>query len=316
MVIPDIILEAHRLYMSGLTLTEVSKKVGISRDRIHRSFRKYSLETKKLSKLLSSADVDAVCKKYLKGRTKESLADEFNVSSWVIANILKASKIGTIHNQQRRTLLGCGNNFEYFKDMTKEGPAYFYGLLLSDGNLSGNIVQIGLQRDDRYILESLKEELNLTGNTVADYDLLVKKTGNTSHVSSLRFMDKRIADSLREYGLSERKSGKEVLPNVIRLNRHFWRGVVDGDGFVSLNGNKVSTGIIGSKEICEGFLNFCKFYRPDTKAKVRKHSSSDLYLVTVSSSIAKTILEVMYLQDVQFSITRKRDKVVSLTSST
>lgn len=311
MEVPSWLVEAHSLYQAGKTMTEIATEIGHSKRRIAYGFNKYNLSTKKVSKLISNDEIANVAAKYKAGITLEEISLEYNVSVWSVRNILKTFGVKTLSKQERKTILGVGNNFEYFRQLDREGPAYFYGLLLSDGNLYKNNIQIGLQRDDRYILEQLKEELNLLDCNVNDSELLVKKTGNVSKVSSLRFMDSRIVESLKDLGFAERKSGKEVLPQELKDNRHFWRGVVDGDGFVSTAFNKLSTGIIGSKEICEGFLDFCKTHAPNVRAKVRKHKSSDIYLFVVSSGIARSVLDVLY-EDSEFFLTRKKYKALNL----
>lgn len=308
---PEWLQESHILYQNGLTLSEISEQTGICRGKIYRGFKKYKLSTKKVSKLVGNDEIENIALKYQAGITLEALSTEYGTTVWTIRNILKVFEVETLSKQGRKTLLGVGNNYEYFNDMTKEGPAYFYGFLLADGNLYKDIVQIGLNQKDKYILETLKEELNLLDNKIKDYDLLVKRTGNTSQVSSLRFMDRRIVESLRDLGFSERKSGKEVLPEKIKYNRHFWRGMIDGDGFVSTAQNKLSVGLIGSKEVCEGFLNFSKMYAYNIKAKVRKHSDCDIYTVTICSSNAEKVLNIMY-EDSNFFLERKKSKVPSI----
>jgi hypothetical protein len=309
--VPEWITESYDLYQNGLTLNEISKQSGMCRGKIYRGFKKYELSTKKVSKLVSNDEVENIADKYKSGITLEALSTEYGVTIWTVRNILKVFEVETLTKQGRKTLLGVGNNYEYFDDMTKEGPAYFYGLLLSDGNLYKGSIQIGLHQQDKYILETLKEELNLLDNKIKDYDLLVKKTGNTSKVSMLRFMDKRVVESLRELGFAEKKSGKEVLPEKIKYNRHFWRGMIDGDGFVSTAQNKLSVGLIGSKEVCEGFLNFSKMYAFNIKAKVRKHSDSDIYTVVICSSNAEKVLHIIY-EDSNFFLERKKYKVPSI----
>lgn len=311
MSIPEWLQESHVLYQSGLTLSEIQEQTGICRGKIHRGFKKYELSTKKVSKLVGNDEIENIALKYRSGITLEALSVEYGTTVWSIRNILKVFEVETLSKQGRKTLLGVGNNYDYFEDMTREGPAYFYGLLLSDGNVSNDIIQIGLHQQDRYIIEKLKEELNLLDNKVKDYDLLVKKTGNTSKVSSLRFMDRRIVESLRSLGFAERKSGKEVLPEKIKYNRHFWRGMIDGDGSIYISNNKLSVELIGSKEICQGFLDFSRMYAFNIRAEVRKHPSSDIYRLAVCSSNAEKVLHIMY-EDSEFFLKRKKAKIPSI----
>ena len=58
-----------------------------------------------------------------------------------------------------------------------------------------------------------------------------KLNGRTWIQYTLRFISKSIADRLIELGVTPRKS---LTARVIGLenNRHFWRGVLDGDGYI------------------------------------------------------------------------------------
>ena len=279
-----------------------------TKSQLHRAFRKYGLETHKLSKILKKSSVDELISKYQEGRSKASLAREYGVTDWTVGNILKAHRIPTMHYNERRSAAGNGNNYTYFDNYSNEGCAYFYGLLLADGNLHKGTLQIGLHRQDRYILETLKQELNLSTVNVNDHDLLVRRTGNVSQVSSLRVMDLRIVESLRRLGFSERKSGKEKLPEVFKFNSHFWRGMVDGDGTIGVQGQRVTVGLVGSKELCEGFLNFAKTFSPNIKTKVRKVAGTVVYTVRITKkSTCIAILTAMYSGST-FHLTRKHER--------
>ncbi|MGC1932695.1 MAG: hypothetical protein WA667_27290 [Candidatus Nitrosopolaris sp.] len=64
---------------------------------------------------------------------------------------------------------------------------------------------------------------------------ITKVNGKVWNQYTLRFSSKKIADRLIGFGITTRKS---LRAEVVGLedNKHFWRGVVDGDGYIKKQG--------------------------------------------------------------------------------
>lgn len=109
---------------------------------------------------------------------------------------------------------------------------YFVGLMLADGAISNNTIEINLSIDDKQILDDIANWLNLKT------EVHVYKSPSNRKSSKPRcfiaFNSKVIISRLRYYGLSERKTGKEDYCNIPdEYYLDFLRGFMDGDGCTS-----------------------------------------------------------------------------------
>jgi len=86
-----------------------------------------------------------------------------------------------------------------------------------------------------------------------------------------------MARTLRAHGLGPRKSYTAIPAKVpLGLERHYWRGLVDGDGYVSLDAHgRYRVGLYGTQAIVEGFYNFCMAVAPGViNSRPRRHKGT------------------------------------------
>lgn len=195
-----------------------------------------------------------------------------------------------------------------FTDFNREDNSYFYGLLLSDGNLSHSEsrlskIQIVLQRKDEDILYKFKKFIG-TNNKIVNHS---KKTKDgTSEYSYFGVNSYTIYNRLINLGMSPRKSGKEQLPKFDWLNnRDFWRGVVDGDGSLLYQQGIPKIKLIGSLELVEGFNDFCWkncFTQKRKACPESKHQG--LYTLSFNGEEAMYVAKILYA-DCEFKLDRK-----------
>lgn len=287
------------LYTSGKILKEIAKIYSVSRETIAKILRKNSVEIWD-KRHVHPRDYDRVLSLYAEGHTMKSIAAILGgVSAESVAKTIKKFGIVPENGNTRRANFGAVQ--DYFEN-DSEGAAYFAGLLLADGNISTKgKISIGLQSNDRHILESMKDELGLPTN-ISDF---VRKTGEKS--STLSFNVIGISESLFKLGMFPNKSLKEIAPVRFIENRHFWRGMIDGDGSVGIQTNKSArVYLCGSKEVCSQFLDYCKKIVPEINTEV-KVSKGDLHRVSVSGIKAAKVLRVLY-GDSEFFLNRKLKK--------
>jgi hypothetical protein len=190
-------------------------------------------------------------------------------------------------------------------DRITEDPAYWTGSLMSDGNIS-----LGTTGNPRIVLTLAK----------ADYDHLVKFKkflkcttpilpkkkkyhGTIVLQYYLRFSSKHIAERLGAYGVVPRKSLIAKV-NGLEDDRHFWRGVFDGDGyFKNKDGNEGDRMVLtGSNCLCAQFEEFIKKNVPYAKVtikRVRKYSKLYIY-----SDTARAVAKLLY-SDCRIALDRK-----------
>lgn len=141
----------------------------------------------------------------------------------------------------------------HFKSIESEDAAYWLGFFTADGCVSDcGIIALGLSSIDFSHLEKFKDFIGTSNKITTYYD---KRFG--SGYSTVRFRNKGMAADLAEYGVVPRKTGNCKYYYGIRsdLERHYCRGLVDGDGFIGANGD---IGICGDVDVVEGFSIYCQ----------------------------------------------------------
>jgi hypothetical protein len=190
-------------------------------------------------------------------------------------------------------------------DTITEESAYWMGILMSDGNISsgktGNPrIALTLAKVDYLHLVKFSKFLKCTN------PILPKKKkyhGIIVLQYTLRFTSKHIAETLVAHGVVPRKS---LIARAIGLenNRHFWRGVFDGDGYFKNKDGKDADKMIltGSNGLCAQFEEYIKMNVPDAKVRIKKiREYSKLY---ISSDTARAVAKLLY-SDCKIALQRK-----------
>jgi len=117
---------------------------------------------------------------------------------------------------------------------------------------------------------------------------------------------------LRSFGITPRKSLTAIPDSRLINNRHFWRGMLDGDGtiFIDSRDKLLTLGLLGTKDVCQKFWKFC--YNIDQSFRLISVCKAPWngYSVRTSGRKAKLIVRIIY-KDVNIVLTRKK-KVVEI----
>ena len=133
-------------------------------------------------------------------------------------------------------------------------------------------------------------------------------TGNSAPSINLMITNKKLSQDLVNLGLCQNKS-KTVKPCTLvpkDLLRHYWRGLVDGDGSITRSSRDgLLLGLCGTEAICEGFLAFCKeTIGIGTCLKVVTRKDGLCYL-RFSQGPTRLVAEYLY-KDAQIFLDRKK----------
>lgn len=111
--------------------------------------------------------------------------------------------------------------------------------------------------------------------------------------ASVQICSRRLFKRLGSFGVVPRKSGVAVAPNHLLRNVHFWRGMVDGNGWVSVQrkGKLAVLGLCGGPTICEQFKAFVQSIAPTKANLITNHS---IFSFRVFARKAQAVLSVMY----------------------
>jgi DNA-binding transcriptional regulator WhiA len=194
---------------------------------------------------------------------------------------------------------GYSINKDSFLDLGSESAAYFYGWVVTDGCLIKSTtkgvygVSLELATRDEDLLHKFKTYLG-TSNAIRRRSRKDSRTGNTYHQSALYFSDDEIIGRLTELGLEQRKSLKETCPDVFKFNKHFWRGALEGDGFIAgSNSRGYRIELVGSESFVNSFKDYCKYVYPNYEPRITSRNnlfSCHLY----SYEPCKAVLDSMY----------------------
>jgi hypothetical protein len=207
---------------------------------------------------------------------------------------------GCLHlDSVRKALIKYDYNKTFFASNTPE-MFYVLGLFYTDGNLSGNRCRfrLGFKAEDKYLLERIA--ILLKGNSKLDYN----KIGNAYELSGT---DQTIYDQLTAFGLTPRKSMTiKIRPDLIP-NINFWRGVIDGNGWITTRGNSIVLGLCGTMNVCQSFLQFCSAVIDISKSKIIERKTG-WGQITIYGFRATEILKTLYEGKGELFLIRKYNK--------
>lgn len=199
-------------------------------------------------------------------------------------------------------------------DTITEESAYWIGYLMADGNIhtgkTGNArVSLTLAKEDRDHLVKLREFLNCS-NVIQEKISRVNRKVWIQY--TLRFSSKGIANALMSFGVTARKS---LTARVIGLenDRHFWRGIVDGDGYIKnrdgIDGDRMI--VVGSYSLMKQFEYFIKHKIPN--AVVKSKQDGNIHRLFVYGYTARMLAELLYA-NCSIALDRKLSKALKMVS--
>ena len=158
----------------------------------------------------------------------------------------------------RRTRGGCENE-DYFDRIDAPDKAYWLGFIAADGCVTGfgsgfPRLQIKLAVKDHDHLVLLCGALKAR-QPVRDFEDF--SAGEMRSYSAVAIGSLRLVEALVSHGITPRKSHTlqpwrgpdDLLP-------HYWRGLIDGDGSITINDNGVYVSFVGSEAVVREFATW------------------------------------------------------------
>lgn len=196
---------------------------------------------------------------YLAGAPLEEAAAVVGLSRQACKNALIASGI-PLRSRQQAAALNRKHPFDerYFSLVDSEAKAYWLGFISADGSVNheNRSLSVLLGRIDRGHLARFCDALSspTTPTRLGSYT----RNGKRHLTASVSFFSSALLADLNALGVVPRKSLVLVPwqgPRV--LMRHYWRGVVDGDGCLHHRSNGYwSVSLVGSSPVVRGFTEF------------------------------------------------------------
>lgn len=256
---------------------------------------------------LCAKDIIDICTNYKNGINSYTLSKQYNVSQSSILTILRNNSIDI------RDISHCKRSYKvnenYFDRIDDEHKAYWLGFLYADGynQEERNCITLTLQERDKYILEELLKDLN------SNYP--IRSTHNKKFNKiyySIRLSNQNLSRQLKLNGLVQNKTFISKFPILDKsLERHFIRGLFDGDGCISLSmRGKNKDRMYASFQIVNGNLEFLKNVNDSLNIDTNKYlvKYKNIYVLSFSKHIdIKSIYDFLY-NDATVYLKRKKDK--------
>lgn len=207
-----------------------------------------------------------------------------------------------VGNTKRKYSLNQG----YFAEIDTPEKAYWLGFIAADGSVSTSAgdfyLRVELSRVDVGHLLKLADAL--------ESDVPVRLT--KQDCASVTFHSKRLVEHLVALGVTERKSLVIVPPleRLAGLEAHYWRGLWDGDGTVSVRKNRAAgwhIGVVGSFGCVDAFGAWAREICGSTAVPLRNAKDSACWQWNVGGTRKPRFLaERLRLAGAGFGLDRKQ----------
>jgi hypothetical protein len=210
-------------------------------------------------------------------------------------------------------------------DILSPEALYWIGFLYADGGIEAArpIVALGIAECDKPHLEKYNKFLggNLNIGTYTNSNKHLKGCNKEdSTICRISYSNKRIHDRLLELGFNSNKSSY-ILPNSQLINsRDFWRGVIDGDGWIGKyereDCNKLieTIGLSGTELTLIEFINFINNSGIKCGTTPHKDKRGNVWKVELHSTIAKQVMNLLY-KDASVYLDRKYQTYLAITQN-
>ncbi len=223
--------------------------------------------------------------------SKEELLKLFPNRTW-LAIVAQGERLGIERNRNKPRLRV---NEDYFKKWSPN-MAYVLGFILSDGCIIkgshkgySDALKFGVQLKDIDILEKIKKQLS------SAHSISVVRNAAYLSISS-----QKLVNCLKTLGITYKKSLKETVPRVPKKYvKDFVRGLIDGDGGISIDSNNYPTlrfygGINTVNFVRNYFWN--KFKALSKIGKKQSKLAPKIYLCYIAyrTNTAKKLIDHLY----------------------
>jgi len=180
---------------------------------------------------------------------------------------------------------------------TNEDAAYWIGFLMADGWVWRNRISVAVSGVDHGHIETYKRFLNSSHKIYVGSNTRGFNTVEGATLTSLTVTSTKLVQALAYWGVVPRKSHIARALQGIETNHHFWRGVVDGDGYIRTpvkNGRPYPTlGLVGSYDIVHQFRDFVLPHGDGQKCTVCLMKGRT-WMGQLSGTFAVTVAHLLY----------------------
>ncbi len=289
--------EVVSLYLTGLSAQEVGCRVGASRTTITRILKSAGEPIR--GNAVPKDTGDKIEDAYRQGVPMQDICSTFGVSDVCVRNQVNKRGGGVRPPSWRKSVA----KRDFFRKIETEKQAYWLGFLAADGCVTDSgYVRLALKESDGAHVKAFRDTLGSEHKIQHGKGFVAVTIG--CH---------QLARDLTRLGVCPRKTltmkvDMDSIPD--HLRRHYWRGVVDGDGCWHLRTHHgrphISVGITGTEDTCVQFLQWSRT-TVNTKAKLTEHPSEGIKNACVSGLWVSLALGEELYRDATIFLPRKRN---------
>lgn len=252
---------------------------------------------------------------YLEGKSQ---LDSARAGGYKTVKMCKKTlkKYGVPLRKNVRTDGGYTCDYSFFRQIDTEAKAYWLGFITADGNVRGDTyaLTIGLKGSDVGHLEKFRTDLNSSHRI---YTGLHAAFGKQFPYAVIKVCSKAMYLDLQAHGIVPRKSLTGGVSSLVPtdLLRHYWRGVIDGDGCLSSRFQKGkirhSINLCGNRFVVSAFRDWMS---PQVANYPKMVPNQKIFYLTYNkASVVKQAAELLY-GDATVYLDRKYEKAQEMIS--
>lgn len=279
----------------GYPYDAIARRYGITKQTVSKIAVRNGARRNNKQGILSSAQVAEMTSRYQAGERSKDIAASFGVTKSTVWEVLRRTGVparppGAVPFPLRHDAL----------DVLTPEAAYWCGIFFTDGTVGKrperrqHEVAVVLQKRDRGHLVKLREFLGSVHAITPVAPAEVAKTSLTPYggrgKGAFRFAisSSQIGERLLALG----RYGPAVDPE-LAASRDFWRGVVDGDGTVSVSCGIPQVKALGTRWLLSAFVDFLGPVSSSRPLNVRPARS--IYVVSTSYQTAVKVVDRLYV---------------------
>lgn len=270
---------------------------------------------------ITQEHIDIIKSMYAERVSAHKIARTIKTSNEVVYNILTELGIRRTKAETMRANKGIKYIASDAFDVYTEDSLYWIGFLYADGSIEKSRPRIVVTTSEDDIVHLEKFKLFLGGHVnITKLPTITKMLKGQVNASKehyrIAFSDRRIYERLQELGFTNMKSYDAVPHEDLLDSRHFWRGVIDGDGWLCRTGckyNRENIGISGTEATVTEFIKFVNRNEVETATNARKDERANVWRGDFHSNKAIAIATLLY-KDSTIYLDRKYEKYLSFIS--
>ncbi len=217
-------------YQQGIDGTKLASRYEIGSTTVYRVLKRNDVKRRtnsdRFGKLSQEQEEDIIAS-YQQGIPALKLASRYEISYSTVYSVLEKNGV-----ERRSTSEAASTYLRYehaFDIINNEEAAYWLGFIAADGDVSNEGLRIGLSTRDAEHIRKFSRWLALDMPIYTGIDNVGRP------VSTFEILSKHMVEALDKYGIVPGKTYvMEHLPSIPHtLMRHFLRGYIDGDGYLS-----------------------------------------------------------------------------------